>query len=253
MGKDPRALTVVKFRAGELEFNANVAESSESPSAQTGDLLRSLTIQFRAQKIPMHEQALEEAELRQSGGLFSLTDTNEPEMEWRVRESTSSYVGTEPWGINHHVWRIEQVERLACERLIIGAIELDPYEYAEEVQAGVVRLAARALAYEAELEALSKLDGSVDVVRIGISDTPRRMRVSYVWGERPEGLVVVLRGEDAGEARVTLAGASPPDDPIGELLSLLKAKGVVDDDDLDQLRQRRHAARRVKNVDGWSL
>ncbi len=225
----------MKFRAGELEFNANVADSSEAPSSQTGDLLRSLTIQFRAQKIPMHEQALEEAERRQSGGLFSLTDTNEPEMEWRVRESTSSYVGTEPWGINHH------------------AIELDPYEYAEEVQVGVVRLAARALVYEAELEALSKLDGSVDVVRIGISDTPRRMRVSYVWGERPEGLVVVLRGEDAGEAQVTLAGASPPDDPIGELLSLLKAKGVVDDDDLDQLRQRRHAARRVKNIDGWSL
>jgi hypothetical protein len=88
---------------------------------------------------------------------------------------------------------------------------------------------------------------------VGISDTPRRMRVSYVWGERPEGLVVVLRSEDAGEARVTLAGASPPGDLVGELLSLLQAKGVVDDDDLDQLRQRRHAARRVENVDGWSL
>src|SRR5260370_15191993 len=106
----------MKFRAGELKCSANVAESSESPSAQTGDLLRSLTIQFRAQKIPMHEQALEEAERRQSGGLFSLTDTNEPEMEWRVRESTSSYVGTEPWGINHHLWRIQQGERPAIER-----------------------------------------------------------------------------------------------------------------------------------------
>jgi hypothetical protein len=244
----------VKFRAGELEFNANVAQSSEAPSPQTGDLLRSLTIQFRAQKITMHEQALVEAEQRQSGGLYSLSDaTNEPEMEWRVSESTSSYVGSEPWGINHHVWRIEQVERLACERLIVGAIELDPYEYAEEVQDGVVRFAARALAYEAELKALSKLEGIVDVVRVGISDTPRQMRLEYVWGERPEALVVVLRGEDALEARVTLHTASPATDPLGELLSLLKAKGVVDEDDLDQLRQRRHAARRVENVDGWSL
>jgi hypothetical protein len=243
----------MKFRAGELEFNANVADSSEAPSPQTGDLLRSLTIQFRAQKIPMHEQALEEAQQRQSGGLFSLTDTNEPEMEWRVRESTSSYVGSEPWGINHHVWRIEQVERLACERLIIGPIELDPYEYVEEVQDGVVRLAARALAYEAELEALSKLDGIVDVVRVGISDTLRRMRLSYVWGERPEGVVVVLRGEDAAEARVTLAGAASAGDPLADLMAMLKAKGVLGDEDLEMFRRQRHAARRVENVDSWSL
>jgi hypothetical protein len=244
----------VKFRAGGLEFNANVAESSETPSPQTGDLLRSLTIQFRAQKITMHEQALEEAQQRQSGGLFSLSEvTNEPETEWRVLESTSSYVGSEPWGINHHVWRIEQVERLACERLILGTIELDPYEYAEEVQDGVVRFAARALAYEAELEAMSKLDDVIDVVRVGISDTPRRMRLNYVWGERPEGLAVVLRGEDAAEPRVTLAGASLPGDSFEELLSLLKDKGVVDEGDLDRLKQQRHTARRVKNVDGWSL
>ena len=244
----------MKFRAGELEFNATVAESSEAPSAQTGDVLRSLTIQFRAQKITMHEQALEEAQLRQSGGLISVNDaTNEPETEWRVRESTSSYVGSEPWGINHHVWRIEQVERLACERLIVGEVELDPYEYTEEVQDGVVRLAARALAYAADLDALSKLEGTINVVRVGISDTPRQMRLSYVWGERPEGLVVVLRGEDAAEPRVTLAGASPPSDSFGELLSLLQAKGVVDEADLDQLRQRRHAARYVQNVDSWIL
>ena len=51
----------MKFRAGELEFNASVADASEAPSPQTGDLLRSLTIQFRAQKITMHEQALVEA------------------------------------------------------------------------------------------------------------------------------------------------------------------------------------------------
>jgi hypothetical protein len=151
------------------------------------------------------------------------------------------------------VWRIEQVERLACERLVLGSIELDPYEYVEEVHEGVVRLAARALAYEAELQALSKLDGVVDVVRVGISDTPRRMRLGYVWGERPEGFVVVLRGEDAAEPRVTLQGVSAPDDPVDDLVALLRAKGVLGDDDLALLARRRHAARHVTNIDSWSL
>jgi hypothetical protein len=79
------------------------------------------------------------------------------------------------------------------------------------------------------------------------------MRVSYVWGERPEGLAVVLRGEDAGEARVTLAGGSPPSDPLADLMALLTAKGVIGDEDLEMLRRQRHAARRVANVDSWSL
>src|SRR5215210_2790847 len=74
----------LKFRAGELEFNANVSESGEIPSLQSGDSLRALTIQFRAQKAAVHEQALSAAIERQNGGLFSLTDQDEPDLEWRV-------------------------------------------------------------------------------------------------------------------------------------------------------------------------
>ena len=245
----------MKFRSGDLEFNANVAESGEAPSPQTGDPLRSLTIQFRAQKIAVHEQALAAAEERQTGGLFSLTDNDEPELEWRVRESSSSYVGTEPWGINHHVWRIEQVERLACERLIIGPVVLEPYEYVEEVADDrTVRLAARALISDADLQVLAGLEGVVDVVRAGISDTPRRMRLQYVWSHRPEAAAVAVACVDATEPRVTLHGAaSPSSDPLDDVLAVLRAKGLLDERDVVDLRQRQHVARRVAQIDAWSL
>src|ERR1700730_13136372 len=122
--------TAVKFRAGELEFNASVAEASQVASPQTGEMLRSMTIQFRAQKAAMDALAVAEAEQRQTGGLFSLDEAAAaPETEWRVRENTFSYVGSEPWGINHHVWRIEEVERITCEQLIVGSLTLEPYEY----------------------------------------------------------------------------------------------------------------------------
>jgi hypothetical protein len=239
----------VKFRAGELEFNAGVVEASQSPSPQTGDMLQSMTIQFRAQKALVHEQALGEAQQRQGGGLYSFGEGDEPDLEWRVRESSSTYVGTEPWGINHHLWRIEQVEQLACERLRLRGIELEPYDYAEQVsESGVVRLAARALVSEDELEAISRLMGPVEVVRIGISETPRAMRLSgYVWGERPEGLGVVLACEDIHEPRVTVSGF---DGGLTEDLADIVAATVVD---TEELRCRRHARRRVANVDAWSL
>ena len=275
----------LRFRAGELEFNATVAEASESPSPRTGDPLRTLTIQFRAQKVPMHEQALVEAEQRRSGGLFSLGDADQPDVEWRVRSSSSSYVGTEPWGINHHVWRIEQIERLACTRLIIGAVStapddigdvstapddigdvstaphdiggvsLEPYDYAEAVsEDGVVRLVARCAISPLELDTLSRMSGAVPVIRVGISDTPREMTIEYVWGERSGGFAVAIRCVDAGlEPRLTLDHAIPVDEALADLIAVLSAKGVLNNADVEALRRRRHAARRVANVDGWPL
>jgi hypothetical protein len=249
----------VKFRAGELEFNASVAEAAEVSSPRTGDRLRTLTIQFRAQKEEMHQQALAQAQQRQTGGLYSLADGGQPDLEWRVRESASQYVGSEPWGINHHVWRIEQVERLACERLIVESVGFEPYDYAEDVaEEGLVRLAARALASAADLEALARVAEAADVavVRVGISDRPRRMRLSYVWGERPEGLVAVIRCEDVREPRVDLSGATGAvwdADLQRQLLGVLQERGVLDEATMAELRRRRHAARRVSDVDGWRL
>jgi hypothetical protein len=245
----------LKFRAGELEFNATVAEASESPSPQTGDPLRTLTIQFRAQKLPMHEMALVEAEQRRSGGLFSVGDAGEPDLEWRVRSSGFNYVGTEPWGINHHVWRIEQVQRLACTRLVIGAVELEPYDYAEAISDdGVVRLVARAAISQSDLDTLSTSADVVPVRRVGISDTMRRMTLAYVWGQRPDGLAIVVRCVDAApEPRLTLDGATLTEDVLGDLIILLSAKGILDDADGAHLRQLRHMARHIANIDGWTL
>jgi hypothetical protein len=244
----------MKFKAGDLEFNATVAEASEVPSPRTGHMLQSLTIQFRAQKAAMHEHALEEARRRQTGGVFSLSDADQPALEWRVRESTSSYVGTEPWGINHHVWRIDQVERQTCERLEVGGIALEPYEYAESVdEHGAVRLAARALAREDDLDALSRMSSAVEVVRVGVSDTPRRMTVSYVWGPSAQGPGVAVRCEDAREPRITLDNASGGGDPLVDLVAVLVASGNLAESEVAEFHRRRHAARRVANLDAWSL
>ena len=210
----------------------------------------------------MHEQAVDAAQQRQSGGLFSLSDAADtPETEWRVRQSTFSYFGTPPWGINHHVWRIEEVERLACEQLIVGGVSLKPYEYVEQVsEAGVIRLAARATITQTDLEALSRLSGAIHVVRVGISSTPRRMVLDgYAWGPGASGLGVALACEDVRETRVTLNGveAPPRDDGLEDLIAILRERALLSDRDEQDLRERirhrRHAARRVADVNAWSL
>jgi hypothetical protein len=251
----------VKFRTGELEFNATVAAGTQAPSPQTGAVLRSLTIQFRAQKLAMHEQALVEAQQRQLGGVFSLDDAGEPETEWRVSQSSSTYIGTEPYGIHHHVWQLDQVERLACRRLILAAVELEPYDYTEQVgDEGHIRLAARALVDDNALERLSRMPELTDVVREGMSDEPRSMLVEgYVWGQTAAGLAVAIVCADVREPRVTLAGvqAWPRDNVLEDLVGVMEENGTLDKPAVEKLteriRQRRHAARRVADVDAWRL
>jgi hypothetical protein len=138
--------------------------------------------------------------------------------------------------------------------LVIGAVELEPYEYAEAVSdAGIVRLVARALISQANLDTLSLSPDVVPVRRVGISDTPREMTFAYLWGERPDGLAVVLRCVDAREPRITLESATLSTDTFGDLVSLLAARGVLDEADLAHLRHQRHAARHVSNIDGWPV
>jgi len=112
----------------------------------------------------------------------------------------------------------------------------------------VVRLAARALVSEADLEAISRLAGTLDVVRVGISDEPRHMRLSgYVWGQSTDGLAVALACEDVREARVTIAGFDAP--LVADVEDLVDLASR----DRDEFWRRRHARRRVEDVDGWPL
>jgi hypothetical protein len=230
----------MRFKVGDLVFPASVVESDAT----------SLTIQFRAPKVEMHEQVVAEAQARARGGVFLLGDSGQPETEWRVDDSGYTYVGTEPWGMHHHTWRIEQVERLSLTSLVLGSITLEPYEYREEQSdQGAMRLAARAAVSDEQLRTLSTHQ-TCEVTRVGISPQSRRMRLDgYVWGpSAAHGQAVALVCSDVGDPRVTLeSGLSGVDDPLEDVLV---ERGILD---RTELGARRHLARRVDDVDGWAL
>jgi hypothetical protein len=117
-----------------------------------------------------------------------------------------------------------------------------------------VRLAARALISESDLESLMDLvlTDSVEVTRVGISDAPRRMRFDYVWGERPEGSAVAVTCIDVGRPRVTVAGITGLDMTM-ELIGTLRNMGLLLGPALDTFFQRGHSVRWVGSVDGWPL
>jgi hypothetical protein len=244
------------FRAGDLAFTASVTEVHDEPSPQTGAPLKWLTIQFRAQTDEAHEQALAAASERSRGGLFAGSESpDEPEVEFRVVDTSVQFVGNPPWGVNHHTWVIQQVERVACSLLRVGDVELEPYDYAEELSVDDnLRLAARAYVSDSMLSSLAQLmltREPIDVTRVGISNEPRRMRVEdYAWGPgaRGQGIVVLLA--DIAERRIRVGSPASQDEG---LLALLRSNGVLSAEALGELQAQRHAARQVRDLDAWDL
>ncbi len=218
----------MRFRIGDVELTASISEVGE----------RALTIQFRAPKLELHEQLL--AAAQQRAGVTSLDD----DKEWRIADVSFGYVGSEPWGMHHHTWRLEQVTRVAVGPLRLGDGELQPYDYREETTPdGMLRFALRAAADDSQLRALAQLSGVIVDVQRSDDAQPRRMLLEgFVWGaSTAHGQAVALVCTEQVEPRVTLAGASTPD-----LLGALLRKGLLGPDDVMELR-------RVQDVDAWEL
>jgi hypothetical protein len=218
----------VRFRVDDIEFSASVQEVAD----------RGLTIQFRAPKLEMHEALLEAVARR--AHVLSLED----EREWRIADVSFGYVGSEPWGMHHHTWRLEQVVRVSGGPLRIADLTFEPYDYREDTAAeGVLRFAFRAAASDSDLRALATLSGTlVEVVRD--QEPPRLVLVAgFVWGmSSTHGQAIALVCSEQTEPRVTASGATSLE---AQLLALL-ARNVPHTTDLLELRH-------VKDVDAWDL
>jgi hypothetical protein len=217
----------VRFRVDELEFSASIQEATE----------RGLTIQFRAPKVEMHE-ALLEAAARRAHVL-----SPEDDREWRVADVSFGYVGSEPWGMHHHTWRLEQVGRISGAPLRIADLTFEPYDYREDRGAdSVLRFAFRAAASDSNLRALATLSGTVvEVVR---EQEQRRMLLEgFVWGaSNKHGQAIALVCSEQLEPRVTASGATSLE---AQLLALL-TRNVPHTTELLELRH-------VQDVDAWDL
>jgi len=221
----------VRFRIGEVELTASVAEVAE----------RALTIQFRAPKIELHEQLLDAA--RRRAAVLSLEDNR----EWRVANVSFGYVGSEPWGMHHHTWRLEQVSRVAIDSIRIGDLSLRPYDYREEnSKDGSFRFALRAAVTDSDLHHLATLSGTlVEVQRGDLEPRSRRMLLEgFVWGTSTRhGQAVALVCSEELEPRITLAGATSLEP---RLLALLTQRGALTHAEVLALSE-------VQDVDAWDL
>lgn len=193
--------------------------------------------------------------------LRSEDDGGEFSGRWCV--SWNSY--GEAAGVHTYTLILREAEELSLRGLLFAGVELHPYEYREEVSGGALKIRAKLVGAEAEILRLRTVAAEhevLDVIRLGIQDTARKMRLDVEeWSEF----------EDRVKYRISLTeeGADPDGDPDGEddepvesveieraalvfyanylerLAETLVQRGVLN---ADELREMREAARRESGV-----
>ena len=200
--------------------------------------------------------------------LRSDDDVGEFSGRWCV--SWNSY--GEAAGIHTYTLILREAEELSLRALLLDDLELHPYEYREEAIAGGLVLRAKLVGTEGEvldLRRRSQEDGDVRVVRHGISDEPRRMRLSVEeWSEFEDRVKFRLTLTDVEtepgiddevpvESESSRAAMSFYANYLERLAELLVRKGLLTREELQALRESaradpgviRHELWRVPDVD----
>jgi hypothetical protein len=164
---------------------------------------------------------------------------------------------------------VREAEELSLEVLLLDGLELYPYEYREEVVGDGLAVWAKLVGTEDDVLRLRRLvsDRSVfPVIRRGISDTPREMRV---------GVAEWSHFEDRVKYRIALVDAHLRDSVAGEIVQMeeennrsafafyanlveqltgrLIEKGLLGEEEVAELRESARAEPGVSRHEFWRV
>lgn len=193
----------------------------------------------------------------------------EPAGRWQV--SWNSY--GESSGVHTYGLILREAEDLSLEALIIDSMELHPYEYREETLDEGLTIWAKMVGTHADVTRINRLirtRQSFPVIRRGIQDTPREMRLGVAeWSEYEDRIKyrLVLVDRDITEGmRIELGRIQEQNDRaafgfyanlVDRLTDLLVERGAISKQELDAIRDAartqpgvaRHEVWRVSDVD----
>lgn len=185
--------------------------------------------------------------------------------KWNV--SWNSY--GESQGVHTYTLLLREAEELSLEALRIEELELHPYEYREEVVGRGLTIRAKVMGGEAEIERLRALVGArreLSVVRSGISEEPRRMRLAVAeWSQAEDRikyrLVLVDHDLDAeGRAELARIEEEKSRAALGfyanlfeRFATLMVSKGLLTREELRTLREQARDAPGIPTHEMWRV
>jgi len=232
-----------KFRLGSIELLADVENAGTVVSEHSGKALPRIQINF-----PVHAQDVDAIKRALTAHKFESVDAGGG-TKWSVETSSESYTG-DPWRADHKFsLGLRLHEELPVTELVVDAETFRPYSYEETAGADGLEVAARVKLSGREVERLRKLQAEsklMNVVRRGISETPRRMRFGrLMWsgGDAEYKFNITLFDEGYSlhslldDPLITYPGFTSlrTRSKLQKLVEVLKSKGLLDQGELDAI------------------
>ncbi len=184
---------------------------------------------------------------------------------WRV--SWNSYGETD--GVHTYGLILREAEELSLEALVLDTIELHPYEYREQVIEDGLTILAKMVGTHADVTRINRLirtRTSFPVVRRGIQNTPREMRLGVAeWSEYEDRIkfrLVLVDHEISEGVRAELGRIQEQNNRaalgyyanlVDRLADLLVERGAITRAELDGMREAARAQPGVARHEFWHV
>lgn len=189
----------------ERELPITLNSSDVTASRHTGRDLRHLEVELVVNGDEPERQVQLALENASSVPVTLFTDAGEADGIWIVEETSSSYRDGVP--VFHHVLHLREQEELKARAIQVAGLTLEPYAYEEHFDGDALVVTAKVTIDRGQQDALCRQDDEdsyFPVVRVGLSEEPRMMRMGRCLWSREQQVI---------KQQIVLVDQAHDDDP----------------------------------------
>ena len=252
------------FGGRELMFA--IKKESTFLSKHTGVALKKIEVSLRVDR-KIHEDITKIIETLNKTEINSIGEQGKILKKWKIENSTYSCIENN----YDHYFKLTEIEDLHVDSLIVDELTFHPYSYNEEFVRDALIIDAKVNLSELQFTEVKKLIEKNDyfkVVRYGISDEPREMKLGLPLWSKHKGTIkykIILSEKKYFETKEKNINYSYPmilnmslllakqDGILKELITILSSKKVLTDEEITEIKEKASKQTRSRAIDFYQV
>ena len=251
------------FDGRELMFT--IKKETTFFSKHTGIALKKIEVSLRVDR-KIHEDITKIIKPLNKTEINSIGEQGKILKKWKIENSTYSCIENK---YNHYL-KLTEIEDFHVDSLIVDELTLYPYSYNEKFIRDALTIKAKVKLSELQFAEIKKLIERHDyfkVVRHGISDEPREMKLGVpLWSKHKDIIKyeIILSDKKYFETKKKILFFSPSllqrisnmsfllakqDEILKEVLTVLSNKKVLTNDEITEIKEKASTQSRIREID----
>lgn len=252
------------FDGRELMFT--IKKETTFFSKHTGVALKKIEVSLRVDK-KIHEDITKIIERLNKTEINSIGEQGKILKKWKIEYSTYSCIENK----YDHYFKLTEIEDLHVDSLTVGRLNFHPYSYKEEFIRDALIIDAKVRLSEVQFTEVKKLiekNNYFKVVRCGISDEPREMKLGLpLWSKHKDTIKykIILSEKKYFETKEKNINYSYPmilnmsfllakqDGILKELLTILSSKKVLTNEEITEIKEKASTQTKRREINFYQV